>query len=93
MDETIRYSTETSFAEMKHRSSSEKDSQFPIALRGVVQLCVHLFLRGTFISSKQNIMAAEGGAVHNRNRKPTLFWAVRRALSLPVFLSPRQCGP
>lgn len=56
---------------MKHRSSSERDSQFPCALRGVVELCVHLwFLTEAFINNQQNRMAAKAGAVHNRNGKP-----------------------
>lgn len=39
-------------------------------LRGVVELWVHLWvLTEAFINSKRNIMAAEGGAVHNRNGK------------------------
>lgn len=52
---------------MKHRSSNEKDSQFLLALRGVLEQCIHLwFLTEAFINNQQNRMAAEGGAAHNR---------------------------
>jgi len=81
---------------MKHRSSSEKDSTF--ALKAVASLC--RFSQRPFFSSKQNTVAAEKGAVlwylfttgARLLLKPHSWpWAVRRALSISIPLSGRQC--